>query len=216
MISVRVRADTPDLPEATQTLIRQIARDTEHEVRGLLPCLPVEINLDVGVGTRFIPETNELGASVAPGIIPWTINSGHVDRADSLAAVSLRRTLFHELHHQARGWVMEGGAPRQTFMDGPIAEGLATAFERDEAHWEPPWAAYPSPEVAVEWVHQLRGLSLNADYRQWMFFHEDGRRWIGYRAGTFIVDRAMLASGLKATDLVQTPTSEVLALAGLD
>lgn len=107
--------------------------------------------------------------------------------------------------------------PRQSFMDAPVAEGLASVFERDEAHREPPWAAYPSPEIiTLGWVRELLGLPPSADYRAWMFLHADGRRWIGYRAGTFIVDRAIAASHLNATDLVRIPTSEILSMAGFD
>ena len=51
---------------------------------------------------------------------------------------------------------------------------------------------------------------------QWMFRHPDGRRWIGYRAGTYIADRAIAASGLSAAQLVLVPTDEILEMAGVD
>jgi hypothetical protein len=47
----------------------------------------------------------------------------------------------------------------------------------------------------------------------WMVEHPDGRRWIGYRAGTFIADQAIAASGRTAAQLATMPTDEVLALA---
>jgi uncharacterized protein YjaZ len=47
-----------------------------------------------------------------------------------------------------------------------------------------------------------------------MFQHPDGRRWIGYRAGTLIVDRAIAASGASSAALVRVPTADILALAG--
>jgi hypothetical protein len=49
-----------------------------------------------------------------------------------------------------------------------------------------------------------------------MFQHPDGRRWIGYRAGTYIADRAIAASSRSAAELVQTPTGEILSLAGIE
>ena len=49
---------------------------------------------------------------------------------------------------------------------------------------------------------------------QRMFHHPDGRRWIGFRAGTFLVDQAMNASGLSSAELVTTATATVVELAG--
>jgi uncharacterized protein YjaZ len=96
----------------------------------------------------------------------------------------------------------------ETFMDGVVAEGLATAFERDAAGRRPPWGRYP---LEVErWVEELRALPVTAHYPTWMFQHPDGRRWIGYRAGTYIADRAIIASGRSAADLVATSTADVL------
>ena len=43
--------------------------------------------------------------------------------------------------------------------------------------------------------------------------HPNGTRWIGYRAGTYLVDRAMRASGKSAADLVAMPTEDLLRLA---
>ncbi|WP_421841559.1 DUF2268 domain-containing putative Zn-dependent protease [Marinobacter algicola] len=56
-----------------------------------------------------------------------------------IARAQLRFTLFHELHHLMRGWVVYGGAPRTSFMDGVVSEGLATVFERDVGGRETPW-----------------------------------------------------------------------------
>ena len=101
-------------------------------------------------------------------------------------------------------------------MDTVVSEGMATAFERDFAGNKPLWGEYP--EDVESWVEELLDLPMSAygSYPQWMLQHPDGRRWIGYRAGTYIVDEAMLASGLSAADLVLAPTAEVLKLAGLN
>jgi hypothetical protein len=214
MITVTIRENSGMPSQGVLDLVQEIATVTEAEVRTHLPCLPLEIALHVGHGTRTIPETNELGASVSPGLVWWTINTAQIQRASNLVRTSLRRTLFHELHHQARGWVMRGGTPKQTFIEAPVAEGLATAYERDGIPWQPPWAIYPEETDSERWVRELLRLPTGADYRQWMFRHADGRRWVGYKAGTFIVDRAMTASALSAADLVTTPAADILALAG--
>jgi hypothetical protein len=107
---------------------------------------------------------------------------------------------------------MTGPNPHRTrFIDGVICEGLATAFERDFGGWSPPWGEYPAQ--VSEWVAELLRLPATASYRAWMFQHPDGRRWVGYREGTFIADRAIEASGRSAAKLVGTPALEILQLA---
>lgn len=91
--------------------------------------------------------------------------------------------------------------------------GLATAFERDAGGARPLWGEYQNN--VREWVEELLTLPVDAPYQQWMFSHPDGRRWIGYRTGTFIADQATLKSGLSSAELVRTPTEEILKLSGV-
>lgn len=96
-------------------------------------------------------------------------------------------------------------------MDAVVSEGLATAFERDFAGVDVPWGHYP-PDVE-SWVKELTALPAMANRSEWLFQHPDGRRWIGLRAGTYLADRAMKATGKSAADLVTTGTAEILRLA---
>lgn len=100
-------------------------------------------------------------------------------------------------------------------MDAVMAEGLATAFSRDVTKSQPLWSVYPTH--VADWVRELQGLTAAhawPRYREWMIQHPDGRRWIGYRAGTYLADRAIKASGRSAADLASTPVSDILRLAG--
>jgi uncharacterized protein YjaZ len=191
-------------------VIRSICATTEPEVRALLPMLAAELTLTVSTSAYVIPETGEVGASVAPGQIRWMVRP---DDVAGIAQRSLRFSLFHELHHNARGWCLNDPSPFERFVHAAIAEGMATAFERDAAGSAPLWGEYP--DDVDRWVEELLALPITADYGHWIFQHPDGRRWIGYRAGTYITDRAMQASGRTAAELVNVPGDEVLALAGL-
>ena len=93
-------------------------------------------------------------------------------------------------------------------MDRVVGEGLATVFERDAAGMPAPWGQYP-PNV-VDWVKELRALPSDAPWKQWMSRHPDGRRWIGFKAGTYIADQASRASGRTAAQLVNVPSAEVV------
>lgn len=216
-VSVEFREDGDHVFSADErAAIAQIADDAYAEVRGVLPQVPDSVTLTVSAGTAVIPETGNVGMATEPGRVSWTVD---VSRSEGVAAIAnehLRATLFHELHHLARGYVVRGGAPRTSFMDAVVGEGMATAFERDFAGAEPPWGEYP--EDVSAWVEELVVLPMSAygSYAKWMLEHPDGRRWIGYRAGTYIVDRAMDASGMSSADMVLMETAAVLEIAGLE
>ncbi len=185
--------------------IQDIADEAVEEIRRLLPTLPDELVLHLRVGDDVSPE---LGASAtqASNTIYWTVDPERGEGVKAIAEAHLRPTLFHELHHMARGPI-----GYYSLIDRVVTEGLASAFERDFADATYPWSEYP--EEVREWVIELLALPPTARGIDWMILHPDGRRWIGMRAGTYLVDRAMTASGLSAADLVATPTDEILAMA---
>lgn len=199
--------------KADRGAIVDIANAAEVEIRALLPSLTERIVLVVHGSAQVIPETGETGAAIAPGLVSWMVDPTHPEGTVSIARSELRAALFHELHHLARGHVMLGGRPPASFMDNVVSEGLAAAFERDEGGRPTPWSEYP--DDVREWVAELLALPVNAPYHEWMFLHSDGRRWIGYRAGTYIADKAIDGSGLSAAQLVHATTEEVLKLAGI-
>ena len=201
-------------PPDARAAIGKVCDATEPEVRTLLPTLPATVELAAQTGRFVIPETGEAGSAATPVRVNWTVDPSRPGGVAAVARTQLRFTLFHELHHLARGWVFYGGTPRISFMDGVVSEGLATAFERDAGGRVPPWGQYP--QEALTWVAELLQLPLTASYEQWMFQHPDGRRWIGYRAGTYIADQAIAASGSSAADLVLVPTAEILRIAGIN
>lgn len=196
--------------------ITRIANDVVTEVQEILPQIPASITLSVSASESVIPETGELGIAPDPGRVNWFVDSSNSESIETIAIKHLRSTLFHELHHLARGYVVRGGRPRTSFMDVVVSEGLATAFQRDFANAKPPWAEYP--EDIASWVDELLELPMSAfaSYSDWMFMHPDGRRWIGYKAGTFIVDQAIAASGMSSAEMVQMSTREILELAGIE
>jgi uncharacterized protein YjaZ len=186
--------------------IRDIAESTSRDVRALIPTLPKRIALVVQPGKQVIPETGETGTTAQPSSVYWTVDP---DR-DVLSIIrkELRPTLFHELHHLAR----EARVARVALLDSVVAEGLATAFERDFGGAHPPWGE-PPPEME-QWTRELMAEPPTAPREKWLSRHPDGRRWIGFRVGTYLVDRAMKTSGRTSAELALVPTAEILQLAG--
>lgn len=193
--------------------ITEIACRTEEEARTHLPSLPSAIILIVRLDSRVIKETGALGTSMSSGRVAWAVDPDHPTGVLGVVRSELRFSLLHELHHQARGRFAVGGSPDRGLMDVVVAEGLATAFARDVGGQRAQWAEYP-PEV-VDWVRELEVVPASGDYHPWLFDHPDGRRWIAYRAGTYLCDLASARSGLTAAELVQASTAEVLRLAGV-
>ena len=194
--------------QAERDTIEDIANATIPEVRNFLPALPKELLLKVYPGKDVIPETGESGFTANTDRVFWIVSPARAEGITAIAKRELRGTLFHELHHLVRGQTPNS----LTLMDRVVGEGLATVFERDAAGMPAPWGQYP-PNV-VDWVKELRALPSDAPWKQWMSRHPDGRRWLGYKAGTYIADQASRASGKTAAQLVNVPTDEVLRLAG--
>jgi hypothetical protein len=200
---------------AARALVDSIAQPALDEIAAALPGVPDTVRLVIAVGPQVIDVTGEVGGAMAPGEVRWTVNPSHPRGLAGIVRASLRLMLFHEVHHLVRGWTFRGGTPPRHILDAAIAEGMASVFARDVAGAHATWAT-PPDDVAA-WFEELRALP-RAElmrYNQWMFDHPDGRRWIGYRTGTWIVDRAIARSGGSAVTLVRTPPDEVLRLAGL-
>ena len=194
------RAMTKEERRETQRIADDAFRDARAELEGL----PARLTLIVRWGSDVIPETGESGTASYPGNVMWTVDPAR-DVGQTIRK-ELRPSLIHELHHLARASRLRS----VTLLDQVVTEGLATAFERDVAKIEPPWAAAP-PEA---WTTEILALPPATEIDPWMRTHPDGRRWIGMRVGTAIVDRATRASGKSAASLVFATTDEVLRLAG--
>ena len=195
---------------AERRAIERITRGTIAEVRQLLTALPERIALRVDADDNVGAMTNAAATAVAPDRIYWSVDPNRGGGVLATAEVHLRAMLFHELHHLVR----EAAIPRVSLMDHVITEGMASAFERDYAGARYPFSNYPDNVAA--WVAELAILPGSADLNQWMYRHPDGRRWIGFRAGTYLVDQAMAASGRSSGDLAATPTARVLEMADVE
>lgn len=193
-----------------RVMIEREAVASEAEVRELLPGLRGRLNLVVTTGDGVIPETGEVGFAASPDVVNWKVDASR--GVADVARAHLRHMLFHELHHCVR-LIEIPSYYTEDWYDGSVFEGLATVFER-EAGWSPPFGEYPEDEIAA-WADELFAQPVDHTFQLWKFEHPDGRRWISYRVGAWVVDRAVERSGRTAADLVWTPTKEIVELAGL-
>lgn len=212
MIAVHfLDTDDHEFSAAERSLLEQLALSSEPEVRDLLPMLRSRLNLVVTTGTGVIPETGEVGYAASPDVVHWKVDASRGVAA--VAAEHLRHMLFHELYHCAR-LIHLPGYRTEDWYDGSVVEGLATVFER-EAGWRPPYGEYPPDEVA-NWAAELFRQPVDHTFNDWKFAHPDGRRWISYRVGAWLVEQAVARSGRGVADLVWEPTASIVRMAGVE
>jgi hypothetical protein len=194
----------PFTPTERRTIAR-IAGATAIEVRKHLPALPAQITLRVDSGKKVIPELGATAIALPPDRVGWTVDPDHPLGVTTIAETHLRGALFHEFHHLVRLTAISS----MSLMDQVVLEGLATAFERDFAGVPQPWGQYPA-EVP-QWVDELLAQPADANPSDWIARERDGRRWIGMKAGTYLVDRAMKQMNRTSAELVTTPTAAILS-----
>jgi uncharacterized protein YjaZ len=186
--------------------IERIAQQAAKDVRALLPELPTALRLTVQVGNKVIPETGETAGVGLPAGVYWTVDPAHPGGVLAVVNAQLRATLFHEFYHLVREARVANDSP----VERVISEGLATSFERDFGGALTPWGDYP-PDVAA-WTEEFFALS-DSDREDWITRSPDGRRWFGYKVGTYLADQAVKRSGQSLAQLATAPTADVLGWA---
>lgn len=194
---------------AEQLVIPWRASGYVAEIREYLPQLPRPIQLRVqAAALEQVSEGGDEAYDALPDVVIWAVDVKRQGGALRLARTELRGRLFHELYHLARdAHVADGGSMSERMVE----EGLATAFERDYGQISKPRGWYPAD--VQHWVDELLSLPSPPDLKPWMQRHPDGREWVAFKAGTFVVDQAYKASGKTSVDLVVTPANEILSLA---
>jgi hypothetical protein len=205
--------DEFQFPEGQRSLIIKTAGLAEKEIRELLPSLASHLNLTVISSKHVIPETGEAATTPNASWIQLSINPWDERGVEKIVEAQLRSTLFHEAHHAARVAKQPWG---NDLVTNAIAEGLATVFERDFTGSRPLWGDYDK-DLAADWSKELLAAdSETANHDHYFFYHPDGRRWIAYRVGTYIVDQAIARNtDITSASLVDEPADKILDLAGL-
>jgi uncharacterized protein YjaZ len=200
-------------PASVRTLTAELLADIEPVVREQLPMLAGHLNLSVYPGRRVIPETGHGGFTPTKDWIQMTVDPADPRGVESILRAQMRSCFAHEAHHAAR---YVAGGPNvfdHRVVSVAVFEGLATVFESEVTGIIPPWGTYDETLID-DWLDELVALPPDLDSRPWRFAHPDGRRWVAYRAGSRLVQRAVAATGQTAAELVGASTDELLEAAG--
>ncbi len=197
-------------------LIRKVIIDSETEVRKLLPTLPDSImvivekvnwDLDAVGGVTGRAERN------SPPLVMVQISNNYREGVIDSIYSGLKATIFHEFHHLSRGWAIQDNKFGPGIPNAMVNEGLAVVFA--EIYTGTIFGANAYSEEADDWVQEILDLPLEASYSDWvMGEHPDGRTYIGYRTGNFLIRKAMAESGKSIIELSERTPEEIVKLAG--
>ena len=215
-VAVVFQEDSTSFNGTQKEFIRELIINSENEVRNLLPSLPdsikiivenVDWDLDLVGGVTGRTESN------TPPLIMLQISNNYRGGVIDSVHTGLKTALFHELHHLSRGWAIQDNKFSYGIPNAMVNEGLAVVFA--EIYTGDISEVNSYPEEADSWVQEILELPLDASYSDWvMGEHPDGRTYIGYRTGNFLVRRAMTESGKDILELSELMPEEIIKLAG--
>jgi hypothetical protein len=202
-----------------QAEVIEKAQSLYAKVRKILPVAPDHVEFEFDSENRYlIAETGTGGFAAEANKIIISYDPKFADKKRQ--EEDLIATVFHEGFHLAQGYNGERFNQDNPLsaLDEAIYEGAATVFERERTGNNPPWGKYLDDETMQKWVVELSRLPLKYDWRKWKFLNpKTNERWIMYRTGAYIVDRALkFNKSLKIEDLVHKTPAEIIRLAELD
>ena len=197
-------------------LIDSIILNSEKEIRALLPKLTENIRLIVTIIDRNIDVVGGVTGRAethAPGELLIELSNVFPGGIKEAAKTALASTLFHEIHHIYRGWAIRDNKFGPGISNAMVNEGLAVAFSEIYTGEITDGNSYT--DEADNWVKEILALPLDASYSQWvMGEHPDGRTYIGYRTGNYLIHKTMEKSNMNILELSELSPDEIIKLGG--
>lgn len=196
-----------------RTQIQTIIEAAYSEATQSLPVLSQQLNILVEPSDSVIPEIGVSGTAMHKDMLGIRLNPDFDEGLNRVIDTYMKGQVIHEIHHCARYKLFDA---EHTLLENAVLEGLATVFERYHADYAVVWGDYSDISIKA-WTKKLlaRQHETDFDYTQWFFGSSDGRRWIGYRVGAYIVDQALenRPEDTPAT-LVHISARDILRMAG--
>ena len=201
------------LGDEQRASLQQIGDAVLAEAFAYLPDLEEQITLNVLTTDRDLSDVRGVtGRADRVNEIEIELSVTYEGGLDAAIASGLRATLLHELHHTVRGWTIHRNQYGYGIDIAAINEGLAEVFAETRIGY-PPQLYTDTPDFSA-WADEIRALPQDANYREWMFQHPDGREAIGYRTGVWLVKKAMENSGKDVLELSRYSVRHIYKLAG--
>lgn len=199
--------------EQQKARIRDITKATVEKTQQSYPTLSENINFNILIIDRDLSALNgTTGRADRVHEIEVSFSSSYPGGIDQAIEDGLAGTLFHELHHTMRGWLVRDNQFGRGIDIAAINEGLADVFAEIQAGH--PDGTYTDDPDFDAWTHEILALPKNANYGEWMFELPDGRVAVGYRTGAWLVKEAMRKSGKNILEMSDLSVSDIYRLAG--
>jgi len=201
----------------SQAEVEGVVKAAYNRASKLLPTLSTNLNIVIRPNkNNYIKETGDNGYTYDSELViiefSPTLPYGKEDLIKNM-----ENAVFHECNHAARyRWLYSQGVFEPSIVDAGIHEGLATVFAGQYANGISPWGKYEDDETMNKWLEELRQADKNGEHwKDWGFDRADGRKWVGYKTGTWIVDKAIQNSGKSVIDLTSILSKDITELASL-
>lgn len=201
-----------EVPVELQRRIVSTIMDVGRSVESLLPSLPDSIAVSVVTVDRDLSVVGGVaGRASTPREVVIELSALAGPGASTTLPAGLGLALYHEFHHLARGWTIEGNRFGPGIPTAVVNEGLAQVF--GEIYSGTTFEVFDYPAEVAAWLDEILALPKDANYDAWMNRHPDGRNAVGYRVGRYVVHEAMRRSGRSIVELSPLDPEEILALA---
>lgn len=214
-LDIRFNQGVEGFTQTQKDIILNEVNNAEINIRKLLPDLPKEITVFFEITNKNFKSNGGINGRAdrySPAEVFIEVSNvypGGINEAINTALVPI---IYHEFHHLTRGWAIKDNKYDLQIYVAAINEGLAIVFSENYTNTYFPWNKYPN-EIE-QWVDEIISLPKNSNYSAWMFQHPDGRIGVGYKAGNFIIRKAMDNSGKSILELSKLSPRKLLKLAG--
>lgn len=175
--------------------LQQLPVVSQHLTIMISPDEPENTIAETGVGA--ITFTEEYVSIVFDYIVPY---------GAAQCLKYLRTTAGHEMVHAVSYFNVAGFTPAP--LQAVVYEGLATVFEKQQGGL-PLWGVYEDDTTMRSWLKELQALPVDRKNYEYLFAHPDGRKWVVYKTGTWLIEQ-LLANGWQFDELLLLPYQEVL------
>lgn len=199
--------------DANKALIAELTDSTIIKMKKLMPELVPVMKINMKLMDRDLAIVNHVtGRADYTDEIEVSISTQNKDGISAAIEAGYVKTLVHELHHTVRGWVIHGNAFGPGIAIAAANEGLADTFAK--IHTGSDMHSLSNDVDFDAWTNEILALAKDANYGEWMFLHPDGRIAVGYRAGAYLIEKAMENSGKDILELSKYSVKELYRLAG--
>ena len=201
--------------EAQKKLISNSIKESEINIRKLLPLLPKNITVFVQITNKEFKGSGGVSGRAdryAPAEVFVELSRVYPGGVDEAIKAGLIPVIYHEFHHLFRHWTIKDNKYSTEIYIAAVNEGLAVVFSEIYTDVFLPWNEYSKD--TEQWVNEIIALPKNSNYQNWMFQHPDGRIGIGYKTGNFIIRKALNKSDKNILELSKLSPKRILKLAG--